>query len=199
MNEVKTWQTRCEDRRYTGAALTGSVVRDAMQAEIDELRALYTFATKSQSEWVAYMNTQLESVLTERDELRAKLDALEKQEPVAYFEGSRIDGQQDVTILKLIPAGSKLYLAAGASTQPDSELRTRLELMTTDRDKLARKVEELEFHRTHSFVQPSHAAQPLRELSDAEIQAAIDSVHTYTGDYANAIARAVLAAAGSKT
>ena len=52
--------------------------------------------------------------------LEAKLAALASQEPVMIYEGRCIfdcgdGGHQDVTMLKMIPKGAKLYRAAGAA------------------------------------------------------------------------------------
>lgn len=56
------------------------------------------------------------------DPLQAKLSKLEGQEPVMVYEGRCIidcgdGGHQNVTMLKMIAAGSKLYAAAGAAPE----------------------------------------------------------------------------------
>jgi len=56
-----------------------------------------------------------------------------------------------------------------------SDLKGRLDLMTAERDKLARMVEELEFHRTHLF-KDDPAAQPERkQMTRNEIHLALNA------------------------
>ena len=83
---------------------------DELYAEIDQLQAELG---ECQVGWATGQSAIEDNLrlIKERDELRAKLAALEKQEPVAVLDAST---QMLRGIGKAIPPGAQLYLSAGA-------------------------------------------------------------------------------------
>ena len=88
---------------------------DLAQSEIKKLRAeLAVWIRRADKTW--YEKVYTDEIAT----LKAKLAALHAQEPVMIYEGRCIfdcgdGGHHDVTMLKMIPKGAKLYRAAGAA------------------------------------------------------------------------------------
>ena len=135
---IKTLKERFSDHAFTGNELAfgvgcelgfgGEMHRGTpvthilMQAEIDEF---LTENARLQAELNKLESDYTDQVLRAMKAEEA-LDKLKKQEPVLIYHGRCIidcgdGGHQDVTMLKMIAAGSKLYLAAGAQPQANPE------------------------------------------------------------------------------
>ena len=110
-----------------------------------------------EKECTALAVTQAEKLIQQRNAALARLAELTKQEPVMVYDGRCIwdcgdGGHQDVTMLKMIAKGTKLYAAAGASpvqpAQSEKELRHRIRVHLTNRNyyshqEFCTKLEEL--------------------------------------------------------
>ena len=162
-----------------------------MKAALWRLIHKWRDATTTEAAWIA------------RDQIDIELDKIEAaatQEPVMIYEGRCIfdcgdGGHQDVTMLKMIPKGAKLYRAAGAAPVHQEPAPK----MPSDR------ILSFQIKRAIQAEDALHAAQKEIEhlkskpkLTDAQILVLWEQTYVQRGTSGIEFARAVLAlAAGS--
>lgn len=159
---------RKDDLFWKAPITCRSEAADAIEAAQTEIERLQT-TVKHLSDAAANATFAEKAAL-------ARLAELTKQEPVMVYDGRCIwdcgdGGHQDVTMLKMIAKGTKLYAAAGASpVQTSQGLQSVADALTIEQ--LNDKVERL------MAVQPSQAG----ELSTEQllyVQSALKAVKQY--------------------
>lgn len=158
------------------------VALEAAQAEISEMRvdheaAIENYTAKcdaAQAENAAQKQTllaanavlaasklALDQAVAQRDAALARLAELEKQEPVMVYDGRCIwdcgdGGHQDVTMLKMIAKGTKLFAAVGASPQT-SQARE----LTTEQLRCLEEAHNIENEESYFSARPNLEVTPV--------------------------------------